>query len=242
MSDNKKSYYAIIPASVRYDKNVCPNAKLLYGEITALCNEKGYCWATNDYFAKLYGVTKTSISKWVNSLKKNGYINIKMKLREGMKEIDYRYITIVNGGIKEKLTPPIKEKLKDNTTYINNTINNTKKKESKNDSSTLELKIYKKIIDGFYQYHNKQYDFTSKERGIAKDIAKKLSKYENWYDILKNKVECLNKKLKENPKFWAFTISKLQYGWNEFTDINNSLSNQTEEIINHLQEKKNAAK
>ncbi|HBI1964003.1 TPA: helix-turn-helix domain-containing protein, partial [Enterococcus faecalis] len=51
-----RGYYAIIPAIVRYDNHLNGNAKLLYGELTALANEKGYCWATNQYFANLYNV------------------------------------------------------------------------------------------------------------------------------------------------------------------------------------------
>jgi uncharacterized phage protein (TIGR02220 family) len=127
----KKSYYAIIPANVRYDKNLPPNAKLLYGEITALCNERGYCWAENRYFAELYGVSKTSVSKWIAALCERGYINTTLSYKDGCKEIDKRYITIVQDPIEEKLNTssikvddPIEEKLKENITS-NNTSTNT---------------------------------------------------------------------------------------------------------------------
>jgi len=75
MSENV-SYYAIIPAEVRYDKDLPPNAKLLYGEITALCNKEGYCFASNEYFANLYGVSKRSVTGWLIALKEKGYIVI----------------------------------------------------------------------------------------------------------------------------------------------------------------------
>lgn len=119
------NYYAVIPGNVRYDKDLTPNAKLLYGEITALCNEKGYCWATNSYFSELYGVSKTSISKWIKQLIDKGYLSSEIKYKGGTKEIESRYLTIINDPIKEKLNTPIEEKLKDNNTSFNNTINNS---------------------------------------------------------------------------------------------------------------------
>ena len=122
-----KGYYAIIPANVRYDKSLTPNAKLLYGEITALCNEKGYCWAGNDYFAGLYDVSKTSISKWISSLRDCGYINIQLDYAEGTKQILNRYITLVKDPIEEKLNTPLR-KVKDpieEKLIVNNTVNNT---------------------------------------------------------------------------------------------------------------------
>src|SRR5690625_4790650 len=119
----KKSYYAIIPANVRDDKELISGAKLLYGEITALCNEKGYCWANNAYFAGLYEVSNVTISTWVNQLARNGYIRTEMIYKESTKEILNRYIRIVNDPIKEKINTPIKEKHKDSTTSTNTTIN-----------------------------------------------------------------------------------------------------------------------
>ena len=36
---NQVNYYAIIPATVRYDKELKPAEKLLYSEVTALANK-----------------------------------------------------------------------------------------------------------------------------------------------------------------------------------------------------------
>lgn len=112
----QKNYYAIIPANVRYDKSLKDKAKLLYGEITALCNQKGYCWASNEYFAELYGVSKTTISSLIKNLIEKGYIHSQIIYKEGTKQILHRYLKIVKY--------PIQENLKDNNT--SNTTYNTK--------------------------------------------------------------------------------------------------------------------
>ena len=90
----KKSYYAVIPAKVRYCQNLKANEKLLYGELTALANEKGFCYASNEYFSKLYSVSKTSISKWISNLETNDFIKLKMIYEDGTKQIKQRRIYI----------------------------------------------------------------------------------------------------------------------------------------------------
>ena len=113
----KPNYYAIIPANVRYS-NIKPNAKLLYGEITALSNKLGYCFASNTYFADLYGVSKNTVSRWLSDLKKSEFITINIE-RNSNKQITKRII-----GIVKKVDTPIDEKSKDNNTSINTTSNN----------------------------------------------------------------------------------------------------------------------
>lgn len=149
MSDDKKSYYAIIPASVRYDKRLTANAKLLYGEITALCNEQGYCWASNDYFASLYEVSKQSISHWIKQLCDYGYIKSSLIYAEGTKEIKARYLTLLLEGTIENYATPTVEKFKDNITSSNNTNNNTSKKNEVDD-----------LFDQFYASYPKKVDKT----------------------------------------------------------------------------------
>ena len=68
------AYYAIIPADVRYDDQLPPNAKLLYGEISALIGADGYCFAGNQYFADIYKSTPKSIQRLITKLEDAGYI------------------------------------------------------------------------------------------------------------------------------------------------------------------------
>ena len=131
------NYYSILTASVRYDKDLTPNAKLLYSEITALSNKKGKCWASNGYFAELYNVSKITISRWVNQLAKKGFINVTMQYIPNTKQVDKRIISLtpINKndntykqnsleGVNKIVKEGIIKIVKDNTTSINTTSNN----------------------------------------------------------------------------------------------------------------------
>jgi len=148
----KPNYYAIIPADVRYDDRLTPNAKLLYGEITALSNKKGFCFATNKYFAELYKVSKVSISKWINQLIEFDYLNAHYELDEN--RISTRKLFL--NPPQRKLKGGIKEKLMDNSIVYNNNninINNRKSKTSKKVSDYADnyIKCYDAIIELFPQ-------------------------------------------------------------------------------------------
>lgn len=146
MNNEQPNYYSILTANVRYDRELKANEKLLFSEITALANKSGYCTATNNYFANLYGKSKTTISNWINHLKEKGYLKVYLEkdgsqiigrklypVDEPVKENDNTPVKEnlntctkkVQEGIKENFKPPIKEKFKENNTSINNTsINN----------------------------------------------------------------------------------------------------------------------
>ena len=123
--ESKNNYYAIIPATVRYNKDLKPNEKLLYGEITALANSKGFCFASNRYFAELYKVTIHTVSQWISHLEKLGYVNIEL-IKDDKKEIKERRIYISDTPYIQKdtypyvlkSTYPIYKKVQDNNINI----------------------------------------------------------------------------------------------------------------------------
>lgn len=115
--------------------------KLLLVEIDSLDGEQG-CFASNEYLANFFGLSKDRISKMVSSLKKKGYITVQVFYKEGTRQIDKRVIRLnrqpypigenadtlsvkTTRGIGENNDTPIGENAEDNNTVINNTTNNT---------------------------------------------------------------------------------------------------------------------
>jgi DNA-binding transcriptional regulator YhcF (GntR family) len=138
------TYYANIPANVRYS-NLKPNAKLLYGEITALSNKLGYCFASNSYFAELYGVSKNTVSRWISDLNKLGFISVQIE-RNSNNQITKRIIGIVQKDVRanDKMS-------KDNNTSINTTSNNISIRE-KFISEVMTYDYPKDMLEDFINY------------------------------------------------------------------------------------------
>ena len=142
-TNEKPSFYAILPAYVRYEKRLKPAERLLFAEISALTNKLGYCTASNGYFAELYETKKETVSRWISHLSELGFVKLEM-VYEGkqikgrkiwidekvMTPIDEKVMTPIDEKvmtpIDEKVMTPIDEKVKGNNTRLNNTrLNNT---------------------------------------------------------------------------------------------------------------------
>ena len=164
----KPSYYAIIPAEVRYSKKLTPNAKLLYAEITALCNMNGKCTASTEYFCKLYEVSRASIQNWLKMLDDNGYIIRVLIYRQGSKEILSRYIKLVD-----------KPSLKMCTDNTNINITNT------NLTDSNKKAFFKKpTVEEVHQYCNERKNKVCADAFIdfyeSKDWMVGSNKMKNW--------------------------------------------------------------
>lgn len=183
-----RSYYAIIPANVRYDDSLIPSAKLLYGEITALCNEKGYCWASNEYFANQYKVSKPTIQNWLKSLEEKGYIYREVRYKVGSKEIEARYIRILGGGHQENLVGGHQEIYQDNNTSFNNTFNNI-------DHSSSKLK---NDFDKLWKLYPRKKGKTAAFKHYKKAIKDGATNKQIQDGILSYKKEIETKKIEES--------------------------------------------
>lgn len=197
--NQEPSYYAIIPATVRYDKDLKANEKLMYGEITAMSNKKGYCWATNSYFAELYGVHKNTVSNWVSSLSEKGYIKIVLIYKKDSKEVKERKIYI-------------------NDVPVKNNVDEVKEKESESEKEKNDVKynkIHSELAKILWGYVIQNFPKTKKPNvDVWSDNIRLMMEQDGLSEIeIKNAIHW-----SQNNKFWKTNIrstSKLRKQYEE---------------------------
>lgn len=106
--EDAASLWAILPAPVRYDAKLAPNAKLLFAEIAAKTNTLGYCWAYNGYFAERLGVSADRVSGLIRQLEKHGYISVEYDTARENKDKRHIYLTpkALLPGVSAKIPIP----------------------------------------------------------------------------------------------------------------------------------------
>lgn len=147
--NDRPSYYSILTADVRYDKELKANEKLLYSEITALADRYGYCWASNQYFSELYGVSVRSVSEWVSHLAEKEYIRVEIDNTDrsnSKRKIFIGYRRKLLEGIEENFHTGIEENFQQIIQEENNTRSNNLKESDGLQSALKEFKEMRKSI------------------------------------------------------------------------------------------------
>ena len=83
-----------IPKDIWLNKDLSTNEKVLLAEIDSLGGSSDGCFASNQYFADFFDLSKDRISRLVSGLKNKGYITVELIYKEGTCEVDKRIIKL----------------------------------------------------------------------------------------------------------------------------------------------------
>ena len=155
-SQETPNFYAILPANIRYSKDLTDFQKILYSEISALTQANGYCYAKNSYFSKVFNKDIATISRHISKLVKLGFLSIEFKYKSNTKEIENRFLRVIpidknintpcqnnQDPIDKNIKGGIDENVKDNNTSKEQYKNNKKNKIKKDNVS--DVKKSKKV-------------------------------------------------------------------------------------------------
>ena len=87
-------FYILIPSEVITNSELTDGAKLLYGEILFLAAKNDFCFATNDYFAKLNSVSKRTVNNWLLELRKAGLVSSEIIRNAYNRQVENRKLFI----------------------------------------------------------------------------------------------------------------------------------------------------
>lgn len=119
------SAYVVIPSNIYFDKSLKPRAKLLYGLLSCMSNERGYAFPRNETLQRyLGGVSEDTVSRTLKELVDTGAIFIEDGCGGSPKNIRKIYLGGFCPASLRKIADPSLRKIAD--PIINS--NNNKKK------------------------------------------------------------------------------------------------------------------
>jgi DnaD/phage-associated family protein len=96
MSQKKKVQGIWIPIEIWESDELRITEKVLLAEVKSFENKKEACFASNKHFADFLGLKPSSVANMIGDLVKRGFLNRKIKYKNGTKQIERRYLRVTN--------------------------------------------------------------------------------------------------------------------------------------------------
>ena len=88
--------------------------------ISSLCAEKGYCYASNEYFATLFEINEVSVSRKLKILEDKNYITIDYKMSGNVVKSREIRLTKMLTAVNKNVNGAVNKNVKENNISINN--------------------------------------------------------------------------------------------------------------------------
>lgn len=184
-----------IPREIWLSEDLGWTEKFLLTEIDSL-SKNGECFATNDYFAKFFKISKDRVSKLISDLSKKEYVEVKLIYKPGSKQVEKRVITTIGyrrkqlEGIGENNHTPIGENnYYINSSFINSFINNTTAAEDAN----------------AFRFYEQNFGMISPH--LSEQIGSWIDDFNNDQSII---IQAMKIALERNSRQWALVQSILK--------------------------------
>ena len=170
-----------IPKEIWLNKDLSTNEKILLAEIESLGGLSNGCFASNQYLAEFFDLSKDRISKLISGLKNKGYITVELIYKEGTCEVEQRLIRIVPSSYFYLGGQNYLGGIGENNDYI------TKQYNINNNNKTSKKKTTKEVRHKYGEFKNvllSDKDLEKLKTEYGEELVEKyIKKMDEWIEL-----------------------------------------------------------
>ena len=172
-----------IPKEIWLNKDLSTNEKILLAEIESLGGLSNGCFASNQYLAEFFDLSKDRISKLISGLKNKGYITVELIYKEGTCEVEQRLIKIIPYSYFQLGGQTHLEGIGENNDCITNNYNIN----NNNIPKTSKRKTTKEVRHKYGEFKNvllSDKDLEKRKAEYGEELVEKyIKKMDEWIEI-----------------------------------------------------------